>query len=53
MNEIAREILEKRSGEPAREKVRRLFGKGGLTEDWKMADIEFASQLPDLFLQDD
>jgi hypothetical protein len=22
-------------------------------EDWKMADIEFASQLPDLFLQDD
>lgn len=34
MNEIAREILEKRSGEPAREKVRRLFGKGGLTEDY-------------------
>ena len=34
MNQIAREILEKRSGEPAREKVRRLFGKGGLTEDY-------------------
>jgi len=22
-------------------------------EDWKMADIEFASVLPDMFLQDD
>jgi len=23
-----------------------------MPEDWKMADIEFASQLPDLFLED-
>jgi hypothetical protein len=22
-------------------------------EDWKMADIEFASQLPDMFLEDE
>ncbi len=34
MNDIAREILETRTGEPAREKVRRLFGRGGLTEDY-------------------
>ena len=34
MDDLARQILEKRTGEPAREKIRRLFGKAGLTEDY-------------------
>ena len=34
MDDLARQVLEKRTGEPAREKIRRLFGKAGLTEDY-------------------